>query len=577
MSRTISYCTADDCKYIAKYDYPDEEIPKFCDSHKSIGMAYFNKRRCHYLDDEYKQCTTEASYGITKPIYCFKHKKENMINTKKGQCNIENCHKRAFFNHLGEKSGIKCYLHKDDGMINIWDKKCEIDGCKIKPSFNLPDERKGLRCKKHKTDEMVNVIDAKCDEEDCKISPSYNYEGNKKGLYCVTHKKDGMVNVVSKRCIYENCKIAPHFNYINENTGLYCAKHKKENMINISSTKCAFDGCMIEPPFNFKGEKKGLYCVKHKLDGMINVVSKRCAEDECDTLPVYNYKECKTGLYCLKHKKDEMIDVTKKNCIENDCNKRACYNYETENSGIYCSKHKKENMIDFSHRRCKECNKIAIYNYEYCTVADYCSNHKKKNMIDIFNKNKRCKSELCTTYATSKKYRGYCLYCFVNLFPDEKVSKNYKTKEKAVTDFIKETYINYNIICDKTIKNGCSKRRPDILIDLNTHVIIIEIDEEQHNLYDDTCENKRIMEISQDLGHPNIVFIRFNPDAYTDKNNKRITSCWSISSNGISIVPKNKKKRWIDRLTALKSIIDKWIINIPEKHITIEKIFYDGY
>ena len=198
-------------------------------------------------------------------------------------------------------------------------------------------------------------------------------------------------------------------------------------------------------------------------------------------------------------------------------------------------------------------------------------------MTDIFNKHKICKTELCNTYATSKKYRGYCIYCFINLFPDEKVSKNYKTKEKTVSDFIKNMYKNFNIINDKVINGGCSKRRPDLLIDLNTHVIIIEIDEEQHTTYDTICENKRIMEISQDLGHPNIVFIRFNPDSYIDKNEKKVKSCWGISSLGISIVPKNKKKSWLKRLDILKSILDKWINSIPNKHIIIEKLFYNGY
>jgi hypothetical protein len=43
--------------------------------------------------------------------------------------------------------------------------------------------------------------------------------------------------------------------------------------------------------------------------------------------------------------------------------------------------------------------------------------------------------------------------------------------------------------------------------------ILIEVDENQHIDYI-SCENKRTMEISRDLGHRNIVFIRFNPDDY---------------------------------------------------------------
>ena len=43
---------------------------------------------------------------------------------------------------------------------------------------------------------------------------------------------------------------------------------------------------------------------------------------------------------------------------------------------------------------------------------------------------------------------------------------------------------------------------------------MVEVDENQHNNYDCSCENKRLMELAQDLGHRSMVVIRFNPDAY---------------------------------------------------------------
>jgi hypothetical protein len=50
---------------------------------------------------------------------------------------------------------------------------------------------------------------------------------------------------------------------------------------------------------------------------------------------------------------------------------------------------------------------------------------------------------------------------------------------------------------------------------LEEQIIIIEVDENGHNNEEYcACENKRIMEISQDLSHKPIVFIRFNPDKY---------------------------------------------------------------
>lgn len=105
--------------------------------------------------------------------------------------------------------------------------------------------------------------------------------------------------------------------------------------------------------------------------------------------------------------------------------------------------------------------------------------------------------------------------------------------------FVKDNFTNVNIITDKRVYDGCSKRRPDIFIDMGYQIIIVEIDENQHTNYDCSCENRRLMELSQDVNHRPIVFIRFNPDNYK-KNNKTIPTCWCINKDGVCIV--NKKK-----------------------------------
>ena len=95
-----------------------------------------------------------------------------------------------------------------------------------------------------------------------------------------------------------------------------------------------------------------------------------------------------------------------------------------------------------------------------------------------------------------------------------KYIKNYKTKEQTVVDYIKIIFPDLTIITDKINQDGCSKKRPDLLIDLGYQLIIVEVDEKQHKNYDYICDNKRIMQISQDNGHRPIIFIRFNPDSY---------------------------------------------------------------
>ena len=162
------------------------------------------------------------------------------------------------------------------------------------------------------------------------------------------------------------------------------------------------------------------------------------------------------------------------------------------------------------------------------------------------------------------------------MFPDKPVDRNYKTKEYSVVEYVKTQFGNFTWISDKIINGGCSKRRPDLLLDLGYQIVIIEIDENQHTDYDCSCENKRIMELSQDLEHRPIVFIRFNPDEYK-KDGKTISSCWGNNNKGICVVKKSKMNEWIERLNVLKQQIEYWIntTNTTDKTIEIIQLFYD--
>jgi len=251
-----------------------------------------------------------------------------------------------------------------------------------------------------------------------------------------------------------------------------------------------------------------------------------CLHDGCKTRPSYNL-EGEKPLYCATHKKEGMIDVINKKCLHEGCKTRPSYGKEGEKP-LYCSTHKKEGMVD---------------------------------VISV-----KCKTPLCSTHVR-KKYDGYCLYCYIHLFPDKPVSYNYKTKECAVVEYVKINY-PHPWITDKII-GGCSRRRPDLLLDLIDQVLIIEVDENQHIKYDCTCENKRIMELSQDLAHRPIVFIRFNPDEY-----QTITSCWGINKNGICVVKKSKQDEWDQRLNVLGKTIEYWLTHRTDKMVEIIHLFY---
>jgi tmRNA-binding protein len=79
------------------------------------------------------------------------------------------------------------------------------------------------------------------------------------------------------------------------------------------------------------------------------------------------------------------------------------------------------------------------------------------------------------------------------------------------------------------------------------------------------------MELSKDMGHIPIVFIRFNPDEY-EKDGENITSCWGNNKKGICQVKNSKKS-----LLVLAQHIDYWINpeNITNKTIESVQLYYD--
>ncbi len=224
--------------------------------------------------------------------------------------------------------------------------------------------------------------------------------------------------------------------------------------------------------------------------------------------------------------------------------------------------------------KCKDCGGSAFCEHgiqrsscKDCGGSAFCKHDKKKRYCKECGGAALCKLDLCET-RKNNKCDGYCMYCYVNLFPEQKISRNFKTKESAVIEKIKENFKDNEWKFDRVIKDGCSKKRPDCLLDMGSHIIIVEIDENKHNSYDCSCENKRIMLLSIDVYHRPIVFLRFNPDA-----NDTSPSCWKINSKtGISFI-KNKEE-WNLRISSLIDLIKYWKENVPEKLIEIIELYY---
>jgi hypothetical protein len=282
-------------------------------------------------------------------------------------------------------------------------------------------------------------------------------------------------------------------------------------------------------------------------------------------------RDCGGSAYCIHNKR-------KSRCVE--CGgKSLCVHGREEYNCIECGgkgicEHGKRR------RRCVECGGAAICehkrNRQHCVECKgslICVHDKMKARCKICDGSQLCKSTLCETRGI-KKYNGYCLPCCIHLCPDIKISRNFKTKENDIVDRVKNEFPGFSWVCDKRVVDGCSKRRPDLLLDMGTHIIIIEVDENKHDTYDCSCENKRLMEISQDVGHRPVVFIRFNPDNYLNKDGKKISSCWKVNGYGVMQVSKTKIIEWEERIQVLFSQIQYWVDNTTEKTVEIIELFY---
>ena len=391
----------------------------------------------------------------------------------------------------------------------------------------------------------------------CKKENCGNEIKNIRCSYCEQHRK----NDKNKKC---SCGKQPHFGLKDDKRPSCCVKCKTADMIDIISKRCP---CGKQPIYGLKDDKRPSCCIKCKTADMIDIKNKKCS---CGKQPIYGLKDDKTATCCIKCKTADMIDIKNKRC---PCGKQPQFGLKDDKTATCCIKCKTADMIDITSKRCP-CGKQPHFGLKDDKRPSCCFSCKTAYMINI--KSKRCKLEFCETFA-NPKYKGYCAYCYVSQFPDEKLSRNYKTKENTIVNSIRETFPDEKIEYDKRISGGCSKRRPDCIIyKKNGHIIIIEIDETQHSSYECSCENKRIMEIYQDLGHKNIVFIRFNPDGYIDSNNKKIKSCFTMDKiSGIVRVVKKDEKMFNDRLKVLNDQVNYWLVNNSSKAIETIQLFYD--
>ena len=363
-------------------------------------------------------------------------------------------------------------------------------------------------------------------------------------------------------------KARPCFNEPGETIPICCSQCKTATMVNVKHAKCQCG--KAQPIYNEPGETIPICCSQCKTATMVDVKNAKCKCGKAQ--PIYNEPGETKAICCSQCKTATMVNVKDAKC---KCGKAIpCYNEPGETKAICCSQCKTATMVDVKNAKCKCGKAIPCYNEPGETIPICCSQCKTATMVDV--KNKRCNTHLCETFVNNR-YKGYCYGCFIHIFPDSPIVRNHKTKERSVADYIREQFPEYTITFDKSIQGGCSLKRPDIFMDFGEYVLVIEIDENSHQSYDCSCENRRLMTLFQDAGNRPLAMIRFNPDKYYDIQGKSIASCWDYTKDkGLCVVKDNKKKEWQQRLQTLHNSIQLQMTYTGErKEVDVIHLFYD--
>jgi len=96
--------------------------------------------------------------------------------------------------------------------------------------------------------------------------------------------------------------------------------------------------------------------------------------------------------------------------------------------------------------------------------------------------------------------------------------------EKLPNSYIREMHVDYTCINQPGLKNKFS--RIDFVLPhlIPNTIILLEVDENQHKHYDQSCEHARMHDIVSSLrlggNTANVVFVRYNPHEFTINDNK---------------------------------------------------------
>ena len=100
--------------------------------------------------------------------------------------------------------------------------------------------------------------------------------------------------------------------------------------------------------------------------------------------------------------------------------------------------------------------------------------------------------------------------------------------------------------------------RPDVLWDYADRIVILEVDERQHEERPCECEQTRMMNVSQAMGCERTLWIRYNPDTFKSPEARQ----WTSNGKRLAVL-----QRWL-----------RWALTAELEHtIGVVHLFFDGF
>ena len=538
---TYRICEHEDCDKQASFNEKGLKKRRFCGEHRESGMIQLIKLPCEEPGcDKPASCNINGAKGCR---FCFEHRLPGMETMNLRYCEFSDCRRVPTFALPDSTTPQFCSIHKLDDMIPCDRRLCEYPSCDVYAGFNFRGLTKRRFCNRHKLPLMVSTNPV-CEHVGCERLPSYNVEGAKNARFCAIHHLPGMKNVLSKRCEHVDCDRHASFKFEGERAK-YCGEHRTEGMTTGRRT-CEDQDCGKRPSFNAPGTNIGRLCGDHRLQGMEYVCGRKCEHYGCCRQPAYNTNGVKPPRFCGEHRTSDMQRTEKLFCTSLNCDKTASFGFSGKRPE-FCASHRKKNTIFQPRKRCLEagCKELAVYGIR---VHEHCASHRLEGELNISET--PCRS--CGLLGLVDK-NGNCETCDPETFKRVRLAK-----QNMVRDYLVREGFQFKTV-DRMIDGGaCGRERPDFMLDCGTHILIIEVDEEQHSGRACECEQTRMVNISQSNGMPTI-FLRWNPDRY------------KTSKKGIPMAATSK------RLAVLKEWALHLMKNAPVEFLSVMYLYFDGY